>query len=363
MKLKHFIYSICLAGLTLSSCQKEEDLEGTVDLSSPYVLEDSDDPIDHRRYELYRDYGVAIFFNDTLTATPIGTGYDGKTLYRYETLDLNWDFYNNPKTFHQFTYLETDEEKNLALDYAATYLSLAGKTKPFSILLVKRLVYDNEIIDFHSGFRTLYMSNASSYTEEADKRMKSGEIINSSALPKVMLDDKLIAEFEVISNENHYYMKTWKDLGATFSSELSALISPNLGGYNLSEAFDENFHNSVANHNNLNYFLNYGMPIPGLTREIATKFYGHPEAVREVCYELVEIAANYGFISGDGKNDAAYAPNLDQDLEAYVSTILKLGALGFEERYGNFPLVMKKFQMIKAFIEDELEIDLDYNNI
>ena len=62
MKLKHFIYSICLAGLTLSSCQKEEDLEGTVDLSSPYVLEDSDDPIDHRRYELYRDYGVAIFF-------------------------------------------------------------------------------------------------------------------------------------------------------------------------------------------------------------------------------------------------------------------------------------------------------------
>ena len=28
MKLKHFIYSICLAGLTLSSCQKEEDLEG-----------------------------------------------------------------------------------------------------------------------------------------------------------------------------------------------------------------------------------------------------------------------------------------------------------------------------------------------
>ena len=362
MKLKHFIYSICLAGLTLSSCQKEEDLEGTVDLSSPYVLEDSDDPIDHRRYELYRDYGVAIFFNDTLTATPIGTGYDGKTLYRYETLDLNWDFYNNPKTFHQFTYLETDEEKNLALDYAATYLSLAGKTKPFSILLVKKLVYDNEIIDFHSGFRTLYMSNASSYTEEADKRMKSGEIINSSALPKVKLNEKLIAEFEVISNENHYYMKTWKDLGETFSSDLSGLIGPNLG-YNLSEAFDENFHNSVANNMYLSYVIYYNYNIPGISKDMATRFYGHPDAVREACYELVEIAAKYGFICGDGKNDAVYAPNLDQDLEAYVSTILKLGALGFEERYGNFPLVMKKYQMIKAFIEDELECDLDYNNI
>ena len=404
MKLRHFIYSICLASLSLTACQKEDALENTLDVTSPYALDYlaySEDEIDQRRYEIYKEYGVAVFLNDVIKEEVVGTDYKGDPIYKRETLDISWEFYSDANTPYSFTYLiseETEEEENpdlteedkaaleaekeakrqqeredalLALDYAETYLSMAGQTKPFSIMLLKNLIYNGQLMEFHQGFRTLYLSNANAYSTIEQMRAKSTEIIKTTFINAIQLDEVFMAEFEAVSNENHYYGKKWKaDLGETFSSDLNSFLgSPYY--FKLSDAFNETRLNTMITNIYMYYvkyyWEEYGVdyspyyPVPSL--EFALKYYQNMEAMQEVAMEMVGIAAKYGFIVGGWSSDTTYAPNLTKDMEVYVGEIMKLGALGFEQRYGAYPVVMQKFNLIRDYIENELNFDLNYNNL
>ena len=363
--------------MALTSCQKEDELGNIIDTSSPYVLDylaDSTDEIDQRRYQIFKTYGVPVFLNDVITEEVVGIDYKGDPIYKRETLDISWDFNSDPNTSYDFTYLITEDadevtkveeiaNTHLALDYVETYLSMAGKTKPFSILLLKNLVLDGSIREYYKSFRTLYIGNACNYPDEADMRMKSGEIINASVFPLVNQDEELLAEFETFSDEKHYYNKQWqRDFGETFSAELNALTSVNLG-LKLSNAFDESFVNSLVNHQFLYYVAYYNMSMPGITKDAALNLYGNASNVQAAVKELVSMAAKYGFIGGGWSTELIYTPTLSKDVEAYVKIILQLGAGGFEERYGEYPLVMQKFNVLRDYIENELGVSLDYNNI
>ena len=392
MKLRHFIYSICLAGLSLSACQKEDALENTLDITSPYVLDylaNSQDEIDQRRYEIYQTYGVPVFLNDVVTEEIVGTDYKGDPIYKRETLDISWEFYSDANTPYSFTYLQTvdfgemTEEKiaakkeqeladaHIALNYVETYLSMAGATKPFSIMLLKKLSYNGQTKEFHQRFRTLYISNASSYPEAAQMRAKSGEIINASVLPMVQLDEAFMDEFEAISNENHYYGKRWQaDLGETFSSDMTTFVgSPCY--FKLSYAFDESKLTSLSKNSTMYTSIYYDqngwgayIPMYGLPPlDFCKKYYNNVDAIKELALELVAIAAKYGFIGGGWSNDHIYAPDVTKDVETYVLQALKLGAGGFEKRYGAYPMVMQKFNLIEDYIENVLGVSLDYDNL
>ena len=69
MKTRWLIY--ILLGVFLSSCYKEENIEGEED-EPKYKVEDSEDPLDHFIYGFYHDYGVFI-------------------LYNYEEVDYRWN--------------------------------------------------------------------------------------------------------------------------------------------------------------------------------------------------------------------------------------------------------------------------------
>ena len=385
MKLRHFIYSICLAGLSLSACQKEDALENTLDVTSPYALDylaNSQDEIDQRRYEIYQTYGVPVFLHDVITEEIVGTDYKGDPIYKRETLDISWEFYSDANTPYVFDYLQTaefdeslteeeiaaqkEQEKAdalLALQYAETYLSKAGQTKPFSIMLLKNLKYNGKVLEFHQGFRTLYLSNANKYSTVGEMIAKSTEIIKTTFINAIQLDEAFLAEFEMFSNENHYYSKQWeKDFGEVFSEELLAISSVNFK-FRLNKAFDESALTSLANNAYWYYVYAYNMSMAGVTKAAAQKLYYNVEAVREAAMELVAVAAKYGFIGGGWTNDHVYTPNLTNDVEVYVSEIMKLGAGGFEERYGAYPLVMQKFTLMRDYIENVFNFDLNYNTL
>ena len=393
MKLRHFIYSICLAGLSLTACQKEDALENTLDVTSPYALDylaNSQDEIDQRRYEIYQTYGVPVFLHDVITEEIVGTDYKGDPIYKRETLDISWEFYSDANTPYVFDYLQTaefdeslteeeiaaqkEQEKAdalLALQYAETYLSKAGQTKPFSIMLLKNLKYNGKVLEFHQGFRTLYLSNANKYSTVGEMIAKSTEIIKTTFINAIQLDEAFMAEFEAVSNENHYYGKKWKaDLGETFSSDLNSFLNSPFY-FKLSDAFNETRLNTIINHNNLYYAVAYwewyGLDyaamfgLPSLA--FAQKYYQNMEAIQEIAMEMVGIAAKYGFIVGGWSSDTTYAPNLTKDMEVYVGEVMKLGAGGFEQRYGAYPVVMQKFNLIRDYIENVLNFSLDYNNL
>ncbi len=52
--------------------------------------------------------------------------------------------------------------------------------------------------------------------------------------------------------------------------------------------------------------------------------------------------------------------SISQDLTFYVQTMMNTGRAEFMKRYGESPLVKKKFDILADYIENELLIDLNY---
>ena len=94
--MKHiFIYLSLLIAVALTSCQKEDDLSNEIDFSNIYAIADSDDPVQHLRYQIFTDYGVSVYFNDTIGRYYVRNDINGNPYYRYETIDPSWAFYTN----------------------------------------------------------------------------------------------------------------------------------------------------------------------------------------------------------------------------------------------------------------------------
>ncbi|MBS7196696.1 MAG: hypothetical protein KH111_01100 [Bacteroidales bacterium] len=92
MKMKNIIIG-CACGMLLSlvGCFHETELSESKQDRNWYILEDSDDELDHLRYLVFEQYKVPIFYKDT-----IGSRVDGKDVYGdpvvyYEVLDPNYD--------------------------------------------------------------------------------------------------------------------------------------------------------------------------------------------------------------------------------------------------------------------------------
>lgn len=84
-----YILLICL----LLACQKEDGITPGIGFENLYTIQDDpNDSIQHKRYELYTTYGVPVFFNDTIGKVFVKVDVNGDSVFRYETLDLNWTF-------------------------------------------------------------------------------------------------------------------------------------------------------------------------------------------------------------------------------------------------------------------------------
>ena len=132
-----------LIGL-LTACGDEDELTNSIDFTSPYaqIVDDPDNLVQHERYELFQEFGVPIYFNDTIATRVTGKDLQGNDVYTTETIDLNWGFQSHDKNSvaYKFDYLTTEEEQIGALDFARTYLSMTTeKMRPFCLLLVDTL--------------------------------------------------------------------------------------------------------------------------------------------------------------------------------------------------------------------------------
>ncbi|MEY8685995.1 hypothetical protein AB9N12_07580 [Bacteroides sp. AN502(2024)] len=354
--MKKLVYCISLISLLLSC--SEESLENEIDFSTPYEIQDDpNDPIQHRCYELYRDYGVCVFFKDTIQANYIGTDRLGNPVYRYETLDLNWDFtsHNGKTVTYKFDYLEEDEEKEKALRFADSYLKQASPSmRPFCIFLPKQIrqYVDDKITtpERHSTFRVLAINaEESKLLESSDEEINEMclSIISETVLSRVKQNSDLTARFYSISDKEGYYGKYWKeDLGY----DLPYAAEPEGANFGPNSIFNEDAFTKSCSPNP--YSILY--PGNGWTLE---KF-------EETRVGIIKKIGEFGFISGE--SDAGgipmshmKSPKQADDLEFFVTTMLDLGESKFKERYGGSPLVMKKYTMLAEYIINTLKVELN----
>lgn len=344
----YLYYSFCLV-LFLSACSDSEKLENRIDFDSPYVIKDDpDNQIQHRRYLIYQEYGIPVFFNDTISETQIATGYDGKPIYQHETLDLNWSFSSHNKNNVEYIvdYFTDPELQAKALDFVDIFLERAPKPmRPFSIFLPNSLIIKEEnqkdaSPEFWTGFRTLVIPGVQDIAVE-DIPEFSTTILRAMVKDKVLKANEVTEKFGEISNKDKYYAKPWVisngngGLGCVWGVEHKGVW------WKPEELYDEDASEEYTSY----YWQTY------VSTEEEFK------AERELIFEQI---GQFGFICGDIKKKMSHLNSpakISDDLEYYVDMMLNLGSEIFLERYGKSPLVLKKYTILTDYINNELGVD------
>ncbi len=355
--MKKILYLIAL--LLLAACAEEEKLTHSIVYDNDFALTDNpDDAVQHERYLLYKEFGVPVYFNDTIVRKDKGTDRQGNPLYAYETVDLNWTFsgYNRSVTY-KYHYLTDPQEQLNALAYVRQYLNTVSRPmRPFSIMLADTLTVSTasktERPYYHVGFRTLVFAQIKNLTNKDTVAAQIQKVIKSMISDRIKANKDVCARFAHSATQKGWYYRDWNSLG-----NCPTIVEWQGKSWTLSvnELFNEP---PYTPYNNENIVTRLTQERPGQSPYVATV----AEAIT-IRQKMLDEMGNYGFIRG-WKQTATYSPNDDgEDREYYVQAILHLGEKGFKKRYGNSKLVMEKYQILADFITNTLGVSLDYDGI
>lgn len=80
-----------------TGCEKEKQPEPSYLEQDWFTITDNpDDPLQHRVYELFSEWGIPVFYNDTIGRQERGTDLSGNPVIFHRRLDLNYNL-NNPE--------------------------------------------------------------------------------------------------------------------------------------------------------------------------------------------------------------------------------------------------------------------------
>lgn len=341
MKKNIFYLLICFF---LYSCEKEDTLVSSIDYFNLYeITDDPNDPVQSMRYQIYKDYNVSVFFTDTVGKYPLATDIDGNVVYEYELIDLNWEFTSYVEDVDiSFRYISDEDQKLRALEFTKNFLSsISAPLRPLSILLADTLFVDSGLgavntTEYHN-FRSMVWANVFSL-DESEQVTLIDEVKKKLVKEKIKNNTNLLANFNVVSN--NYYNKYFTTPLPAYDNCITEIVD------------DEN---PMANSSKTWIWQTYVNLVYGERKT-------HEEAMAEINSireEYCSIVGSWGFIYGYGTFGKTQAPSSEDDFTCYVEQILLEGsAAWFEKYYANYPLVMKKYEMLRDYIENDLEVEL-----
>ena len=302
--MKNRIVYMALFGVLLAwACSNDDDLSPSLLDENWYVLTDSEDPLDHLRYELFETYGIPVFYNDTIGEQERGVDNVGEPIIYYEVLNPNYSIESSTE-YAQYV-LSCDREAitdgvEFIRDYVLPKLA-SNRLYPRSYLLVD----------------TLTLNATGSYPYEAGvyRGMMTTCVGNIEMLLGMSAGELERLACEIAAEEYATYL----------TENASSLL--------------ETFYNvSRSEINGLNLYSQ------SLT------------AFSEVPY--VENLEEYGFLSYE--KGAQYNPSSSRvttineraDVADYVTEVLLEDDETFEAMYGSYEYVMRKYRLMKTVLED-----------
>lgn len=292
MKRIHLLYLLALLfGMTaVMSCSDSEEALTPSNAQDDFfsVPEGADDPVSLLRKDFHEKYGMHLLFNDTLRTQP-----------KTETIDFNYALSDYGSAYFCFEYLDNDIQ---TLTTATSTFEekimphLSKKILPYSLLLVSKIGYDKygyeEDMDYVSSvscFRCLAIA--------------IGDILNASEEEQ----DGQIKDF---------------------------LFKMIRGKINV---FDDSFNpfTDISSEYNYERISDY---MDGWDRSDET------------------IIHDYGFLDYDPDWRDRYErdefPDQTDDMEDYLEALIYMSETEFEELYGDYPVVMQKYRILRQLVED-----------
>ena len=293
-----FLGYIC--GLFLfGSCYKENDISPSYLDRNWYVLEDSENPLDHQRYLVYKEYGIPIFYKDTIGSQNRGVDAFGEPVIYYEVINPDYTI----ETMFKKTTFELSEQE----DDLINGVKLIGERVmpelispvlyPRCFLLVKKIT----------------LSNVSSYEANCFRGMMTTLV---SCVEK--LKDMSAAELKRLAME---------------------VVGEQIGAYLADSCVVE-----------LESFINVSRKEVNPT--------GTLYSFRLLLSSSPKMAPveNYGFLSFDRKEannaNTCFTVTEQRDVMDYVTEVYMNDDVAFKEKYKDYPYVLKKYDLMKKVVAD-----------
>ena len=180
----HVLMVLPLLALTLLTACSEDETTFPDYEKDWFQLEDSSDPAQHAAYEFFKQYGIPIFFNDTI-GTQQRVDVFGNEYTFYKTLTLNAAIGGGQSSYgdafyNTFIYADRSVIPD-AIQYLRTQLMPTIPTflHIHSILLVEAINGSSD--DVYVGLNTLVITKASLLASyQADQTKKLRAVVNAS---------------------------------------------------------------------------------------------------------------------------------------------------------------------------------------
>ncbi|SKB95418.1 hypothetical protein SAMN05660841_03237 [Sphingobacterium nematocida] len=323
--MRKILFFLIACYALFSSCEKEKALTPEIEYEHLYkIVDDPNDPMKHRIYEIYQKYNVPVYFNDTIGQVMVAKDVTGKPVFKYEKLDLSWGFnyYGNFK--YDFEYMTDPVEKNKALDIIERYLEKADRALyPFCFFVTKsatrynadKVLEDYKNGKFEIGFRTLFLTG--NWTVALQKSLPD-DMMRQMVANKIMNYPDEIEAFGKISKQEWYGGKAW-----------SSLTSAPAGW--TCDALNDNYWKG-----------------PSLT----------PAAWEAERVPARAIVGKLGFVWGHKSTSLQTPEDVTRDLAGYINQMLKYSPEEFEQLWGANPLVIQKYRIVNDIVVNKLGVQL-----
>ncbi|MBQ9362511.1 MAG: hypothetical protein IJT97_03715 [Bacteroidaceae bacterium] len=288
--------TLCVLSLLCALCAscKEDKVNANLnDVTSSFLPAATDDSEEAQlRRTFHTTYNSFLLFNDTLQHYETGKDINGELHYFTETLDLTYDIgmstYSNNK--YTFTLMTDIDRKREAVQYVQDYLltHITGKLMPYSWLLVDKITRD-------------FIGSVSSPYAATGQR---AVVIACNLLPKLTDAQKVQYTRQVMN------------------TIIAKLATDN------ADAFAEFFAVSAA-------YYDGSFTDPKTTA-----------ANTAILNEAGFICRGQNF----GSDTNGLYPSQELDLNAFARQVAATTPETFEKKYANYPLVLKKFEIMRRIL-------------
>lgn len=305
------ILLLCFVAILFVGCETDDDLTPSrLDLNW-FVLEDSSNPIDHHRYEIYKKFDIPIYYNDTIGSVD-RIGLDGVYGPYYERLQVFFSpgVVKPAPTLHFFKLVANED---------------ISKIDPILSFLEKEVI--------PAIYNKVHISSLLLVSElETPTSKNSYKGLNTVTIGKAL-------RFNAMTEEEKRVFK---------GGVISGMLASGIATKNV-EWLEENFYDYTYKVNPLLKKLCYST-----TRRLTLyRLYdGMVPAVPSANMRLTD----FGFIAalrvGDPTEDWAQVPDKNLDVSSYIEALFAYSSEELEVKYGKFPVVVAKLNAMKELLKE-----------
>lgn len=296
MKTKMIFWGVMLLLLATSCDKNDEAFPTDKDRDWFEMKDDPNNPLPHSIYAIYKETGISIYYNDTIGWEDRGIDLNGNPLIHYEILDPFYTLASNSSGKDATFVLHRDEENimgTVILLKETVIARLPEYMYPRSLLIVDSLQttdYTPRPLIIRKGLMTSLVQVIIEQTEE--EKVVWGANIASTLVANYLMDtpnEKFNAFFDVS--------------GKVLEGGISA------------------------------YKVDMMMGMPNFVEDIGL----------------------LGFLVYSAEKDSYppymyYTPDQKEDLRSYLAAYYQYTDQEFKAEYGDYPLVIKKYEMIREIV-------------